>query len=103
MATWPRCTPCQATIAPEDPVPLILNATRRSTLPVTVVLDYPQRHRARRLRRSITTLVGGLMVFLGAIASIGLFPSFVYVVGIASGEPKMVPTVLQPVAIVLCL
>jgi hypothetical protein len=51
-------------------------------LPVTVVLDYPQRHRARRLRRWITTRVGGLMVLIGAMASIGLMLSFLYVVGI---------------------
>jgi hypothetical protein len=65
-------------------------------LPVTVVLDYRQRHSARRLRRSIATLVGGLLVLVGAIASIGLFPSFVYVVGIAFDEPKLLPTLLEP-------
>ena len=72
-------------------------------MPVTVVLDYHQRHRARRLRRSITTLVGGLMVLLGAIASIGLIPSFVYVVGIAFDEPKLLPTLLEPLAMSLDL
>jgi hypothetical protein len=49
-------------------------------MPVTVVLDYPQRHRARRLRRWITTLAGGLMVFVGLVASIGVFPSLIYLV-----------------------
>jgi hypothetical protein len=72
-------------------------------MPVKVVLDYPQRHRARRLRRSINTLVGGLMVFLGLIASIGVFPTFVYVVGIVMGEPKLLPTMLDPVAMSLDL
>ena len=39
-------------------------------MPVTVVLDYPQRYRARRLKRWIATLAGGLIVFVALVASI---------------------------------
>ena len=47
-------------------------------MPVTVVLDYPNRHRARRLHRWIATISGGLMVLVGAVASIVMFPSLLY-------------------------
>ena len=41
------------------------------------------------------------MVLLGAIASIVLVPSFVYFVGIAFDEPRMLPTLLDPLALIL--
>ena len=41
------------------------------------------------------------MVLLGAIASIVLVPSFVYFVGIAFDEPRMLPTLLDPLAMIL--
>jgi len=47
-------------------------------MPVTVVLDYPNRHRARRLHRWIATTSGGVLVFVGAVASIVMFPSLLY-------------------------
>src|SRR4051794_15257125 len=47
-------------------------------MPVNVVLDYPKRHRTRRLHRWIATTFGGLMVFVGAVASIVMFPSLLY-------------------------
>src|SRR5678810_962991 len=59
-------------------------------MPVAVVTDYPRAHRVRRLRRWITTFVGGLLVFVGVIASIGLFPAFVYFALIVAGDSKTV-------------
>ena len=57
---------------------------------VTVVQDYPRRHRARRLRRWIGTLAGSVMVFVALVASIVVLPSvfylFFYVYGIVEGE-----------------
>ena len=70
-------------------------------MPVKVVLDYPERYRARRLRRSITTLARRLDGVGRPDASIGLFPSFVYIVGIVMDEPKMLPTLLDPLAMTL--
>src|SRR5260370_42467009 len=60
-------------------------------MPVKIVLDYPQRHRARRLRRSINTLIGGLMVFLGVVAAIMVLPSAFFVYGIVAGVQELQP------------
>jgi hypothetical protein len=49
-------------------------------MPVTVVLDYPKRHSARWLQRWIATTAGALMVFVGAVASLVMFPSLLYLV-----------------------
>lgn len=43
------------------------------------------------------------MVLIGAMASIGLMLSFLYVVGIAFDEPKLLPTLLEPLAVGLDL
>ena len=52
---------------------------------MTITLDHPQRHLARRTWRSLATLAGGLLVGVGLLASVGAVPATIGVLGLFAG------------------
>lgn len=52
---------------------------------MTITLDHPRRHLARRAWRSIATLTGAILVLVGLVASIGAVPANIAALGLFAG------------------
>lgn len=52
---------------------------------MTITLDHPRRHRARRAWRSLATLAGAVLIGVGLLASVGAVPATIGVIGLFAG------------------